>query len=397
MWKKALIGGLGACLSSYFIYKSYINQIKLPPEATMSFEDYCISRGYSLQTHWVTTSDGYILRMYRLSKDGLFKADRTPVLMVHGLTHNCISYVISQTSTAPAFKLADNGYDVWLLNTRGNFLSRYHKELKPSQAKYWEWCSNHIALYDLPASIDFILEETKKGKINYVGHSQGGFVALHCLAYRPEYGDKINVAALLAPPGGIITAHASYMKEMLSKSFLKKLEDSGCRCIADFSHSPNYLARMAAAFPRLAKRWYKDRYDVTLMGEDPKVLSVYFQQFMGGTSLMNLKYLAQIIERKSLVPYSYDYGEEGNLKIYGSKEPPYINYSNIRCKLAVFYGKYDSICTQDDGKNLVSHLPPEKLIFSKLDYEVDHSGFAVSPNQAHMDKILELFNEHEQA
>ena len=132
MWKKGLIG----CLGTYIMYKSYMNQIKLPPIANMTFEDYCISKGYHVQMHWVTTEDGYILRMFRLSKDKEFQSTKTPVLMVHGLTHSAISYVIAQHSTPPAFRLVDNNYDVWLLNTRGNYLSRLHTKLKSSDKSY---------------------------------------------------------------------------------------------------------------------------------------------------------------------------------------------------------------------------------------------------------------------
>ena len=56
--------------------------------------------------------------------------------MVHGLTHSAHTFVISQNSTPPAFKLADNNYDVWLLNTRGCYLSRLHTTLKPYQKEY---------------------------------------------------------------------------------------------------------------------------------------------------------------------------------------------------------------------------------------------------------------------
>lgn len=391
MWKKLLIGGLG----TYTSYKFYMSRVKLPAEAIVTFEDYCISKGYFLQTHWVTTEDGYILRMYRMSKDPKFPLTNTPVLLVHGLTHSAITFVIAQNVTAPAFRLADNDYDVWLLNTRGNFLSRLHTSLKASQKEYWKWCSNQIGIYDLPASIDYILENTQHKKINYLGHSQGGFVALHCFAYKPEYGDKVNIAALLAPPGGIITAEARYMKVLLSTRFLNYIEGKGINLIGEHTAAPNESALFSAAFPILSSYRYRDRYDITHSKEDPKVLSIYFQQFTGGTSLMNLKYLRQIILKKSPVPFAYDYGPEENQKVYGSPSPPSLNYHNIRCKLAVFYGKYDQICIPADGEILLSQLPKEKLVYSDLHCEVDHSGFAVSPNQAHMDKILELFKSNE--
>lgn len=37
-----------------------------------------------------------------------------------------------------AFILADNGYDVWLANCRGNYYSRRHKYLNPdTDKKFW--------------------------------------------------------------------------------------------------------------------------------------------------------------------------------------------------------------------------------------------------------------------
>jgi lysosomal acid lipase/cholesteryl ester hydrolase len=394
MLKKVLIGSL-VSLGSYIAYRLYINQVKLPPEAFVSFEDYCKAKGYSVQAHQVTTEDGYILKLFRVCKDNTFTAKKSPVLMVHGLTHSAITFIISQSCKAPAFKLIDNDYDVWLLNTRGNYLSREHTSLSPSSPEYWNWCSNHIGHYDIPSSIDYIINYTKKPKINYLGHSQGGLVALYCFSLKPEYGDKVNMAALLGSPGGIISDTASYLKPIVDSRFISQLETQKIYCFGDHSKTPFEISKFSAAFPRIAAYIYKSRYNVFASNEDPKVLSVYFQQFSGGTSLMNLKYLAQIFSRNSSKFYCYDYGEQENIKKYGTSTPPYLDYSNIRCKIGIFYGKYDLLCTPSDGKILLKEIPQDKIIFSKLDYETDHSGLSVSRNQEHMDKIVELFDSFE--
>lgn len=99
--------------------------------------------------------------------------------------------------------MADSGLDVWLLNSRGNKYSRDHKTLNPniSPGPFWNFSWYEMAIYDLPASIDFILAKTGRAKLAYTGHSQGGTIMLVLLALLPEYNDKISVACLMAPLG----------------------------------------------------------------------------------------------------------------------------------------------------------------------------------------------------
>jgi pimeloyl-ACP methyl ester carboxylesterase len=65
------------------------------------------------------------------------------------------------------------GYDVWLGNTRGNTYSRRtNKGLFPYQAEFWYFSLDELALIDVPAMIDYVLEHTGASKLAYVGHSQ---------------------------------------------------------------------------------------------------------------------------------------------------------------------------------------------------------------------------------
>lgn len=64
-----------------------------------------------------------------------------------------------------------------------------------------------MAIYDQPAIIDYILDETKNSKLLYVGHSQGGTTLLTMLSERPEYNEKLYAASLLAPAGYMTNTH----------------------------------------------------------------------------------------------------------------------------------------------------------------------------------------------
>lgn len=55
--------------------------------------------------------------------------------------------------------------------------------------------------YDVPAIIDYILNNTKQEKLHYIGHSQGGTSLYIAMSLRPEYNNKVRLAILLAPGG----------------------------------------------------------------------------------------------------------------------------------------------------------------------------------------------------
>lgn len=382
---------LALSLSS-LVAGTVLNHRPMPKETLMSFEEICKFRGYNADTHEVTTEDGYVLTLFRL-RSGV-AAKKRPILLVHGLTHTAATFVVNQSVKGPAFRLVDESHDVWLLNTRGNFLSRKHVELDSKSEEYWQWTSNEIGKFDIPATIDYILKDTNVDKINYLGHSQGGFVIMFCLATRPEYASKVNLAALFAPPGGgQITTKAEYLKNILDPQLIENLERDKVYLIADKTQALNLLASDVFNNIESAAK-YKDRYDYTLHNEDPEVMIVYLQHFCGGTSLNNLKYFRQFINRNSPFVYCYDHGEAGNMLKYGNKEPPLVDFGKIQSKLAVFYGKYDGVCSSENGANLLSLLPKDKVVFAKLDYELDHSGFTVSPYQQHMDDLIRVLNEH---
>ena len=56
-----------------------------------------------------------------------------------------------------------------------------------------------MGVYDLPASIDYILGITGQKKLFYVGHSQGCTSLFVLLSEKPEYNEKIIKIAAYAP------------------------------------------------------------------------------------------------------------------------------------------------------------------------------------------------------
>ncbi|KAB5527675.1 hypothetical protein DKX38_021522 [Salix brachista] len=92
-------------------------------------------KGYACQEHTVTTKDGYILSIQRVPS-GLSgqAADKPPVLLQHGLMMDGVTWLMNLPEQSLAFILADNGYDVWIANSRGTRFSRGHTSLKPIES-----------------------------------------------------------------------------------------------------------------------------------------------------------------------------------------------------------------------------------------------------------------------
>lgn len=66
----------------------------------------------------------------------------------------------------------------------------------PHDPKFWDFSWHEIGIFDIPASIDYILKYTNQTKLSYVGHSQGVTSFFVMLSELPEYNDKINIGNL---------------------------------------------------------------------------------------------------------------------------------------------------------------------------------------------------------
>lgn len=155
--------------------------------------------GYRARPYTVTTSDGYRLTLHRMFKKGGYDRRLHPVLVVHGLLGSSSDFIIAGPNHGLGYQLANDGFDVWLANTRGNRYSREHLHLSPADREFWEFSWHEKAIYDIPAMIDFILNETSNTQLYFIGYSQGSTEYYAMTSFRPEYNHKIRYAHTLAP------------------------------------------------------------------------------------------------------------------------------------------------------------------------------------------------------
>lgn len=153
-----------------------------------------VEDGYPLEVHNITTEDGYILTAHRIPN-----YNRPVMLLNHGFIASSDAFLWLGKPNSLPYQAYEAGYDVWMLNCRGNSYSTKHKEMSTSSRDFWKFSIHEIGKYDLPAAVDYILATSKRTSLHYVGHSQGTAVFLIFLSERPQYNKVILTSHLLAP------------------------------------------------------------------------------------------------------------------------------------------------------------------------------------------------------
>ncbi|CAG4983867.1 unnamed protein product [Colias eurytheme] len=321
------------------------------------YHDKIRSAGYPAERYDVTTSDGYILEVNRIPR-GQNQHDaraRPVVFMMHGLTGCSNSYVELGPRYAMGFNLADAGFDVWLGNARGVGNSRRHVSLNPDHRRqkfdFFDFSWEDIALYDLPAMIDFALQHTGQNRLHYIGHSQGGTVFLVLNSMRTEYNAKFASAHLLAGVG--------YQR-----------------------HFPNPTLKRAASFTSSIHALAKTRGVVEIYGPDWTVTSegIVSSSTCANTTCSRDADLDQIIEEiidgaelmagsavKQFAHYGQNindrafrrwyYSPTMNILKYGSATPPSYNLNRINVDVIMHYTLGDDLLDERDVLSMVNDLP----------------------------------------
>ncbi len=79
--------------------------------------------------------------------------------------------LLNEESKAPAFILANAGYDVWATNIRGTLHGDENIYVSKKDPAFWEYSFQQIAHFDLPATFQLIANTTGQQSFDYIGHS----------------------------------------------------------------------------------------------------------------------------------------------------------------------------------------------------------------------------------
>ncbi|XP_001951496.2 gastric triacylglycerol lipase [Acyrthosiphon pisum] len=339
--------------------------------------------GYPLETYEVWTDDRAHLGLERIPHNGN-KVIGRPVLLMHGMFSDSVVFAAQNSSLS--FVLSDAGFDVWLYNSRGTGLSRTLSIYKgpgslPNMNRVsWDFSFHELGVYDLTAVIDFILKKSEYSKLDIVGYSLGATVAFVCLSDKPEYNDKINKLALIAPATNFKTSPVTAIVKQFSDIVLIILNGFD---FFPFTVDPDTtlskLRNMCENESVLmsCKRFIDVLDGVDLPIDKSSVLD-FAAAFPQPVSSKLLKHYLQVVMKDKLS--HYDYGTSGNLLRYNKIMPPDYDLSKVTVPIFVINSKADYLSTPKDIKRLTNVLPNIKEIRYIDQVKGGHLSFVINPD-----------------
>ncbi|XP_055130269.1 lipase member K isoform X2 [Symphalangus syndactylus] len=363
MWQLLAAASWMLLLGSVYGYDKKGNNAN--PEANMNISQIISYWGYPYEEYDVTTKDGYILGIYRIP---------------HG--RGCPGRT-------------DSGYDVWLGNSRGNTWSRKHLKLSPKSPEYWAFSLDEMAKYDLPATINFIIEKTGQKQLYYVGHSQGTTIAFIAFSTNPELAKKIKIFFALAP---VVTVKytKSPMKKLttLSRQIVKVL--FGDKMFHPHTLFDQFIATKVCnqkLFHRICSNFLFTLSGFDLQNLNMSRLDVYLSHNPAGTSVQNMLHWAQAVNSGQL--QAFDWGNsDQNMMHFHQLTPPLYNITKMEVPTAIWNGGQDIVADPKDVENLLPQIA--NLIYYKLIPHYNHVDFYLgedAPQEIYQD-LIRLMEEY---
>ncbi|XP_025265031.1 LOW QUALITY PROTEIN: lipase 3 [Camponotus floridanus] len=275
--------------------------------------------GYPAESHVIMTEDGYLLTLHHIPGGN----NSLPVLLQHGFYCSSADWVVLGKGKALAYILADEGYDVWLGNFRGNTYSKAHISLSPLNSTFWNFSFFTMA------------------------------------SERPKISKMVQMMIALAP--------AVFIKHMRSPAQYLKLFRSEIETVMRLFFHDEFLQNDFVRFLlkkiclQNINRESCSNFMFIIWGDDYEqfnntLLPVILNHFPTSASTKTLLHYAQIFDSDKF--RKFDYGRVKNLLIYNSMDPPNYNLSNTTAvPIALFYADNDWLIDTEDVKRLYHLLP----------------------------------------
>ncbi|XP_032527248.1 lipase 3-like [Danaus plexippus] len=354
------------------------DKLRSEPTALMSTLQLATLHGKRMESHVVTSQDGYLLTLHRLkspaflNENTVSSLNNSTVLLHHGLLGSSADWILLGPEKSLPYILSNAGCDVWLINARGNYYSRGHMNKRVDSLEYWNFSFQEMGEYDLPAIVDYI-RNTKNStdQISFIGHSLGATAFIIMLSSLPEYNNYFRIGVLLAPlvymtnaigPLRIITSMAKTPPEQLlnllgNGEFLpnRKIPSwiASRYCNGHEMYCLNPLLFLSGSIPE------EDSWDKSL------IANVLYHLPAGG-STKTILHIAQLVKSGTFHKFN--------------NEKELFSVNNVKVPIALFSSRDDWIATTPDVLRLFFSIVNPIDHFAIKHKKISHTDFVWSPN-----------------
>lgn len=272
-----------------------------------------------------------------------------------GITDSTDRMQAPHISDSLAFELANQGYDVWMGNSRGSTYSLNHTYYDYRHDwRYWDFSFHEIGLFDLPAQIDYILAKRNRRSLAYIGHSQGNLAMFLLQSLHPEWALKVKPFIAMAPIAFIPNVYFGAIR-VLIKALSPVLTPTSLNRVLKGQILPKSRATEQALDIVCVPKWTTPICDIVLalmVGSNLKranhsLTPIVAHHIPEGTSVLNVLHFGQMIESGQF--RSFDFGPKENLRRYGSRENPFYPIKNILSPdIAFIVGRTDTLSTMSN-------------------------------------------------
>ena len=316
---------------------------------------------------------------------------------------------------APAFRLAEAGYDVWLGNNRGTTFSRKHEAFDAKKDRnFWDFSFAELGMYDATAQIDYVREVTGLAKVAYIGHSQGTTQMFYALAKKAAMGrgtaegfwkERISIFVALNPVVSFRNTEQSLIKwaSKLTRVFgWPVLKYAMFPSIMTRGQSDGHLdADVYDHFFAPVKNFMPFYYVLEEFVEsrfNPSNSKYWVRQyrqghFPNGASFKSIVHYGQLFDSGQFT--EFDYGRERNSdpSLYGSPKPPQIDLTKIEdIPIALFVADQDTFASLADARWLREQLRGVEVYYEE--YQGSHTSFQLGLDMSYFENVLTLLEEH---
>ena len=376
------------------------------------------------ETHFAQTLDNVELKMFRFGKHEANEETRPVVFMQHGLGSSSDLWILTQNQSL-AYTLFDLGYDIWLGNFRGNQYSKNDTTIEAGDiiletSDFWDHSFYEMAVYDLPAQLNYVLNYTGAEKLHYFGHSMGTltmFLALDLFSQdiqdeesdprvlyeniQPEsyfdLSDKIHDFHAMGPVWNLKTTWATNslvkfmnsdfgyfsIRHFIFRDLLYKLPfgvkpDAGLQ---------SFYTKAIKAFSKiLGSEKISSFFGLHLDNYPQEFASEILTHGLQTTSFKNIYHFTELAHFNKLAKYGYQKGRDNCswrernfcfncFECREKEESRVFDLSGIQgIKLFIYSGGDDSLSNPQEGKNVMEATKDKNVVDYWEIPGIDHMG-----------------------